>query len=287
MIPKIVYVFWDGTMDTYTTACLRNIQKMNPAFKVVVLSSETTEDKPDNYDALFVQAKSDWARVDAVCKTGGVWIDISCIVLKPFEAWIDFDSDAFHGFEVPFDCDLVENWAFAAPKGCPVLLQWRWQFKKAIEDGFEKYNRNNEIPPCLEKWLPYLTNHQALHVAWKSVPNQEVRIVDSTSKDMPYHLISVCEWNNSRFVELLRREKHLTSVFLKVNGQMKKELEWKGVREMTAEEVSDIDRYSHVERLLKIRIGEGGQARLTFLVVSICVLIVILLVTRMTDGHPC
>ena len=121
MIPKIIYVFWEGNMNVFIRACFNNIKRMNPGFEVKLLTSESIDQKPKNFDDLKVQHKSDWARIEAIAKTGGVWIDISSIVLKPFDSWIDFDSDTFHGFEVPFGCDVIENWAFAAPKGCPLI----------------------------------------------------------------------------------------------------------------------------------------------------------------------
>ena len=141
---------------------------MNPKFKVILLSSKSISDKPMNYEKLSGKL-SLIGHADAVSKTGGVWIDISCIVLKPFESWIDFDSDTFYAFEVPFGCDVIESWAFAATKNCPLVHAWKNEFKQAIEKGFEIYNNENDAPKCLKSWLPYLTIHQALHIAREKI----------------------------------------------------------------------------------------------------------------------
>ena len=272
MIPKIVYTFWDGDMSVYEQACLQNVKEMNPGFEVVLLSSDSVENKPTNYDELPVQFKSDWARVEAVERTGGVWIDMACIMLKPLEAWIDFDSDIFHGFEVPFDCAVIENWAFAAPVGCPLVKQWKKEHKQAIEKGFERYNHENDIPPCLEDHLPYLTCHQALHIASQKTPEKKYKIMNSIDEGMPYDIISKCDWNNLRFVDILKREKNLDSIFIKLNGSMRKSLHDVGVRKMNTHEKSHKDRYSHVEQVLNIRIGQDWGLNIWItLLILICV----------------
>ena len=273
MIPKIVYTFWDGEMDVYERACLQNLRDTNPDFDVVLLSSDNVENKPINYDELSRQAKSDWARVEAVERTGGVWIDMACIMLKPIEAWVDFDSDMFHGFEVPFACPVIESWAFAAPMDCPIVRQWKSELKRAVERGFETYNRENDIPSCLKDRLPYLTVHQALHVAWHKIPDKKHTIRRSTDEGMPYHIISKHNWNYVHFVDELTRESHLDDIFIKVNGNMRKAIKIAGVREMNAHEKSHKDRYSHVERVLNIRIGRDWNTWIILFVVLILLII--------------
>lgn len=279
MIPRIIYVFWDGDMGLFTRACFENIKRMNPTCEVVLLSSETIKNKPRNYDTLSVQHKSDWARVEAICETGGVWIDINCIVLKPFESWVDFSSDAFHGFKIPFDCDLIENWAFAAPRGCPLVKQWKDEFRLAIEIGFKTYNKENEKPVCLNGWLPYLTQHQALHIARKKVPDKKLKIMSSTEKHMPYHTVSECHWNNKSFVNVLKNEKNLgDTIFLKINGNM--------YRTMIEEGIDPCDTpNSHVERILGVCIGTRKNIILIFVLLFL-VSSTFLLYSLGSHSHP-
>ena len=265
MIPRIIYVFWDGDMDVFTRACFENIKRMNPSCKVVLLSSDTIENKPKNYDTLKTQAKSDWARVEYISKTGGVWIDIHCVVLKPFESWVDFTSDAFHGFYIPFDCDVIESWAFAAPKNCPLVTQWKNEFKNAIELGFETYNQENEIPDCLKGELPYLTIHQALHVARKKVPDKKLKIMSSTEKHMPYHLISEYKWNSERFVNMLMKADVLDSIFIKLNGGIRGPINILNLQ-------PNASPTSHFERVLHVRVGPNIK-HVTFLIFVLLFLI--------------
>ena len=268
MIPRIIYVFWDGDMDVFTTACLENIKRMNPSCKVVLLSSDTIENKPTHYDTLSPQAKSDWARVESVSKTGGIWIDIHCIVLKPFESWVDFTSDAFHGFYIPFGCDVIENWAFAAPKNCPLVMEWKNEFKNAIEVGFETYNEKNEIPDCIRTWLPYLTIHQALHIARKKVPDKKLKILSSTDTHMPYHLISKYHWNNTRFIDMLLKANDLDSIFIKMNGGMRAP-----INNLKLQPTSLRD--SHFERVLHISDAKSINIIYTTFLISVLLFLIV------------
>jgi hypothetical protein len=35
MIPKIVYVFWDGELPVYERACFENMRHTNPSFEFI------------------------------------------------------------------------------------------------------------------------------------------------------------------------------------------------------------------------------------------------------------
>ena len=258
MIPRIIYAFWEGDMNEFIRACFNNIKRMNPGFEVKLLTSESIDYKPKNFNNLKVQHKSDWARIEAIAKTGGIWIDISSIVLKPFDSWIDFDSDIFHGFEVPFGCDVIENWAFAAPKGCPLIEAWKKELKKAFDIGFKTYNKENDKPECLKSWLPYLTMHQALHVARTKIQYKNIKILKSTATNMPFNLISQCDWDSECFIKKLKKEKNLHEIFLKLNGSLTKQIISKGIREMNFIEKNFKNKFSHIERTLLIRIGENS-----------------------------
>ena len=281
MIPKIIYVFWEGEITVLVKACFNNIKRMNPGFEVKLLTSESIGQKPKNYDNFDkVQHKSDWARIEAISKTGGVWIDISSIVLKPFDSWIDFDSDTFHGFYAPWGNDVIENWAFAAPKGCPLIEAWKKEFKKAFDIGFRTYNKENDKPECLKRKLPYLTMHQALHIARIKVPDKKLKIMKSEDKNMPLDIIiAKCDLKAKCVVDIMK-EKHLDHIFIKLSGWIRNYIKSIGCREMTLFERIFQHRYSHVERTLRVCIGkkEKDSLLLKIILILISILILILLI---------
>ena len=257
MIPKIIYMYWEGEMDVFTKACYENIIEQHPNFKISLLNHKSQRSPGDNVRTLSVQHRSDWNRLEAISKTGGVWIDINCVLLKSLESWVEFDSDKFHGFRVPFGCDIVENWAFAAPKNCPIVKQWKKEFDIAVEKGFKIYNKENEIPDCLRKWLPYLTQHHCFHIALKKINKPNIIILNSTHKRMPFHLATICKWKNECIIKKFKEEKQLDYIFIKFNGGQRKDIIKHGIRRMNFLErlQKNTHRYSHIERILKVRIG--------------------------------
>ena len=263
MIPKRLYVFWEGdSLPAFESACLENMKAWNPSFEVVLLTTQTLRDLPHEYSSLTPQWKSDWARVDAVAETGGVWMDISCILMQPVESWVDMRSTHLQGFNVPFGCDVMENWAFAAPPRCPLVLRWRDELKTAIEIGFGAYNSQNEVPACLKGWLPYLTMHQALHVARLSLPHEPISLRDSTGKNQPFCLATECGLKNGCIIKKLK-EASPSIPFVKLTGSMRKRMSTTPL--------------SSTERMLGLRIDTRRSTlqKWTFLLVA-CVLFVVL-----------
>tara|TARA_B100001769_G_C22024501_1_gene550533 strand:- start:226 stop:1023 length:798 start_codon:yes stop_codon:yes gene_type:complete len=177
-IPKIVYVFWEGKSNLLVDICLSSLYKMNPTWKIVVLNSSNIQ-KTKGYESLGVRHKSDWARVSKLESTGGVWIDITCIHRYPLESWVNLDSFKLQGFSFKGDSNLMENWAFAVPPKFPLMTAWKYEYKHAIRIGFEKYNHlySNKTPKILINWLPYLTQHQSLHIARLKTPKCQIHLV--------------------------------------------------------------------------------------------------------------
>ena len=63
--------------------------------------------------------------------------------------------------------------------------------------GFRSYNRSRPVPATLRRWLPYLTQHQALHVVRSARPG-DWRLESSTGPRGPLHLIDRCGWDVGR-----------------------------------------------------------------------------------------
>ena len=174
-------------------------------------------------------------------------------------------SNVLQGFDVPFGCNVMENWFFAAPIKCPLVLQWKKEYKDAIETGLELYNSNNDKPDCLKTWLPYLTNHQSLHIARKKLPDENISTSSSTKKRKPYRLAAKCKWNNLCIVNKLKAQIHLDAPFYKINGSMRKAIYNEGIRKMSDKEKRNLHKFTHAERLLQIRIGNDKNNKTKYI----------------------
>jgi len=261
-IPSIIYTFWEGDLTVIADLCIKLMGRMNPHWRVVVLDSTYLLERPSGYDALSVQAKSDWARTSMIAETGGVWLDATCIMLRPIESWVDVNSEALHAFLVPFGCDVAESWAFAAPSNCLLVQRWRDEFRNAIVGGFKMFNRTHDIPECLTNRLPYLTIHQALHVARQELPNEPVHLLPSTSDEGPYGIAERCKWDNSKIVHALSllNLDQLSMPFIKLNGQMTKKIKF----DLSAKPVG------HIEKLLGAKFVKKRNI-LKFIVIVVCI----------------
>jgi hypothetical protein len=238
-IPRIIYLYWDGgesKLPLLEKACLRRIRQVSPSYSVMLLDSGSLGPLPNGFHALSPQHKADWARVSKIAETGGVWMDITCVLLKPVDTWIDMDSDDFHGFRVPSKCaDVVENWAFAAPANCALVMLWRDEFRTAIEVGFNKYIAANPPPACFKRHLPYLSQHLALHVTRTKLPSEPTVIHDSS--EGPFLLHELCDWSMCQHFHALQ----LPDIpLVKLRGTDQKNL--------------SVSNLSHLEQTLGVRI---------------------------------
>ncbi len=255
MMPRIIYVFWhegEAKLPVFIAACLRRMRKMCPSFTIVVLDNDSLGPLPKGYHSLRVAHKSDWAKVCKIAETGGIWIDISCVLLKPVESWVDMQSDALQGFCFPSDRDIMENWAFAAPRACKLVLLWREEFRTAIERGLRHYIAENTPPASLKDHVPYLTQHLALHVARSKAPWEP--IVIHNSEDGPFMLHKMCNW---KLCEHYHTDALPDIPFIKMRGDE--------VKQIRASPLSDM------ERILEIRIEKRHTA--ISIVLSILVLV--------------
>lgn len=182
MIPKIVYMFWhDGRPGEVVRSMIRTAKRLNPEWRFRMLSAKTPCPKPEGFNRLTLpQHVSDWYRLHCIAQTGGVWMDASCIHLRPLEEWVDVRSDRLIGFQWPFRGTVMENWAFAAPPEHPFVVQWRDEFAHAISMGFAKYKRSLQrrgLPVDVLASLPYLTQH----ACWRIVRDRRAAFRDEVT----------------------------------------------------------------------------------------------------------
>ena len=166
MIPENIFMFWKGKRPKLINVCLERVKKLHPGFKIEVLN--TSIEKVRGYDLLSVQAQSDWVRICAIEKYGGIWLDATCFLMKPVTEWVDMTNGRLQGFSTPFSDECLDSWAFAASPNNELVRVWKQKFKSAIEIGFDKFKRDNEYLLKNHKvfgHMPYLTIHGCYIIA--------------------------------------------------------------------------------------------------------------------------
>ena len=164
------------------SACIKRMRLVHPEWEVIVLNS--IEESCPGLERLSVQHRSDWARICALAEHGGVWLDATCVCVKPVTEWVDMQSTTVQGFTAPFDPtnQCLENWALAAPPKHPLVLAWKAEFRRAIGLGFDRYKeemRDVLGAHIIYNQMPYLTQH-ACYVAVKDAfpPARTIPAVD-------------------------------------------------------------------------------------------------------------
>lgn len=216
MIPKNIFMFWKGKTTHLVDICLKRIHNLHPEFNIEVFN--TSIEKVDGFDSLSVQHQSDWVRICAIEKYGGIWLDATCFLMKPVTHWVDMNKMQLQGFSAPFANDCIENWAFAAPKNDELVRTWKKVFKNAIESGFEKFKTEsfsllqNHV---IFNHMPYLTMHGCYIIA-----SEKTGMKASLKKscDGPFEYLCKTDFKSSQSIQYLIDNKNTDIPFIKFRG---------------------------------------------------------------------
>lgn len=111
MIPKIIHYCWfgHGVMPESAQKCIESWRKCMPDWEYVLWSEERFDVSSYSYSQEAYEAKkyafvSDVARLYALERYGGVYLDTDVLVYKSFEPLLEFN--AFAGFEGSKHCPV-------------------------------------------------------------------------------------------------------------------------------------------------------------------------------------
>lgn len=200
-IPKQIYLFWNGPVPPVVQCCMDRIRAVHDSTWSVNVLNEV-EERVEGVDKLTVQWTSDWVRICAMQK-GGVWLDASCICIKPVDHWVDMSSNALQGYSFPLASDCLENWAFAAPQHNPTVIRWKEIFRGAIAIGFDEFKRR--APDYIRhheifNHMPYLTMHACYMMAVRET-GEGARLTPSCKG--PFKYLCDRNWNSRAAVKAL------------------------------------------------------------------------------------
>ena len=123
-------------------------------FKVFVVDRSAAPVPPGGWDRFWGSENSiahikDYVSFYLISTFGGIWLDASIILLRPFEEIFNVDLAKFQGWYQPgTDGRVAENWAFFAPPGCPIMKSWYLLTVLWLATDHQP-----------EGWFPYLWQH--------------------------------------------------------------------------------------------------------------------------------
>ena len=197
-------MFWKGDKTTLVDVCLERIRMFHPDFNVIIFNDNI--ETVDGYNSLSVQHQSDWVRICAIEKYGGIWLDATVFLMKPVTEWVDMNKMQLQGFSAPFSDNCLENWAFAAPQNDQLVRAWKKEFKRAIEMVFDKFKEDQSVSlenhGILDR-MPYLTMHGCYIIASKQT---NMTATMEKSCDGPYKYLCRQGFESTKAINYLTRE---------------------------------------------------------------------------------
>ena len=160
IIPKIIWMYWEGKLPKFVQKCVENIKNKNPDYEVNFLTPDTVHSFCDIDYARLVHAtpqqKADLIRFELIYQYGGIWLDASIIVYESL-SWIQdlvikYNTNCFAFYRAKNTINpkfpVLENWLLASTAKNIFFRQWFDELSSAIEMGPKAYIqqiKNSEV----------------------------------------------------------------------------------------------------------------------------------------------
>lgn len=214
IIPNIIWTYWDADkIPNIVKKCINSWKKLNPNYEIIILNDQKIM-KMFNFDLKNIKnknafRKADFARIIAVQKHGGIWIDSSILLLKPLDDILPkYQQLDFIGFIAPqttnFEKPIIENWFFAAPKNSKLLKDWLNE--SLYMNTFQSENHyiqsiNKEIDlQNLYDSLPYLIMHATLAKCIQT-NKYNYKLLKATSENGPFQYLHDNNWESEKSIK--------------------------------------------------------------------------------------
>lgn len=219
-IPKIIHYCWFGGKPKPELAqkCIRSWKKFCPDYEIREWNEDNFDisQAPDYVQQAYAQKRwafvSDYVRLHALTKTGGIYMDTDVEVIKPLDPYLH--HEAFAGFEHP---ERVQTGLLACRKDFPLFLEFMAYYDTASflqPDGTPDVTTNVEILSklCLQKGM--VCNDSFQEVAGLTLYPREVFCpvdfdtmkLKKTRKTVTIHWFSG-SWHTEEELEAMRQEK--------------------------------------------------------------------------------
>ncbi|WP_019383713.1 glycosyltransferase family 32 protein [Acinetobacter venetianus] len=145
IIPKIIWMYWEGVLPQFVEKCVENIRTKNPDYVVNFLTPDNVKEFCDiDYRRLThatPQQKADLIRFDLIYQYGGIWLDASTIVYENL-GWIqqlvtENQTNSFAYYRKKNttcpNFPVLENWLLASSAKNVFFKYWFDELSKAIE----------------------------------------------------------------------------------------------------------------------------------------------------------
>ena len=130
---------------------------------------------------------ADWLRLYLLYHKGGVWMDISSVVLYRIDNVYDLNNNTMQMYTAAWAHDIPESWFIVSPPRLLLTKTWLQEFTLALKQSLSVYTTSNEpyILEDLRERLPYLTLNLCFCKARQIVANSQLQYTPLASADAP------------------------------------------------------------------------------------------------------
>jgi hypothetical protein len=179
-IPNVIWMFWEGPMNSVVEYCIDSWKHYHPDYRVVVLNKTNCADYLDmdihglRHANESITRFADFLRCLVLSKYGGFWVDASIICHAPL-TWVHAVQRTFGvetvGYYHGSTSDLllsyspiIENWFFACVPGSAFMHDWCAEFLRfneyeTVEQYLVSLRDEDKVQFVNLHYLEYLTMH--------------------------------------------------------------------------------------------------------------------------------
>lgn len=153
IVPKIVWLFWEGNMTNITRYMLKNMKMINKDYRIILLNQNTVRDYIDsltitpNILKRRMCQQADFYRFNLLYNYGGIWLDTHTFIKnedyfnKCLEELYEKKADllAYNAFYHPLN--NIEIGVMMAPRRSEFIRKIVKEWKYGIKIGRENYMR--------------------------------------------------------------------------------------------------------------------------------------------------
>lgn len=177
VLPKTIWMYWHKPLDqapALVRLCHASWVRHNKDWNVVILDGDPSKaclsatgvvhkipaDIPINH-------QSDLLRCALLVEAGGVWVDATCLCVRPLTDWIfDVLPSGFFAFRDPGRDRILSSWFLASVPGCGLLRSFSVEHERFwVENRFP--NQNTQFRRRIRRMLSTILNRNPiLAMAW-------------------------------------------------------------------------------------------------------------------------
>jgi len=220
-LPKNIYCFWhDYETDNFIKLFIDNWKKKCNDWNIIVLHKNNVDEYTNGYmkkyNNLDNTKYSDFLRLYLLKEYGGVWIDISTIILNG-KFLDDYRNEMIQN---QYDCMLYEysnrtvnkkypyfeSWFIMAPKNSRLINDWYNIFQDAFDIGFVEFKKNILIPSGLDLSSTITTNENDIYLFIHACINylmyndNHYNILIKNASESMFKIQNDTQWDNGKIL---------------------------------------------------------------------------------------